>query len=44
MEENYTECEDCGEIILKGDVRYVESVGKEVCEYCYDNYEEDNDY
>ena len=42
-ESDYTNCEDCGERILKGDVRYLESCGKEICEYCYDNYE-DNDY
>lgn len=33
-------CEDCGTEVLGGDVRYVESCGAEVCEYCYDNYEE----
>ena len=34
---DYVSCEDCGSKILSGDVMHVE--GKDVCEYCYDQYE-----
>ena len=40
-ESDYTNCEDCGARILKGDVRYLECEGKSVCEYCYDKYDKD---
>ena len=43
-EENihYVKCEDCGRKILSGDVHYI--AGRDVCEYCYDNYSsEDQD-
>ena len=36
---NYTNCEKCGQIILKGDVRHVN--GEDLCEYCYDSALED---
>ena len=41
-EVEYTNCDDCGTDVLKGDIRHCES-GDEVCEYCYDSHVEVND-
>ena len=35
---DYKNCEDCGEKVLSGDIRYCENSAREVCEYCYDSY------
>ena len=35
-------CEDCGVMVdPDGDILYVGSCGKNVCEYCFDNYDEE---
>lgn len=42
--EDYTRCDKCGDVILKGDVRHMHT-GDDVCEYCSDSYDpEDKDY